>query len=395
MKVKKLNIPIIFLTLMSVQYIPLEGNGISNVKLTAMCCAPIIWLFSFKTLSKAFTWAFYFLLITSLSILYNIDSFRLSTVMYKISFVLMFVMFYDFVYHKSALSLEKFIRFLKSLILCYGIVLLLQQIFILVGLRYFPLINLMGFLDRGIGANSLALEPSHSARILTAAMLVLLRMTELGNGRKKVRVKEFYKEHKWVVLGFLWSMLTMGSGTAFVGLGILLLYFLKGRNIFYSSLFLIGSYYSTSLVNYEPLERARNAVSVTLTLDKEEVINQDYSAAARIVPLINTFLSLDLSKQTTWLGKGVDTSVNAEYLSEDQKIGGISDYGLISFLASIGLVYACCIRQFWSLENLIFLILLGLTVSNIAYCWAILMLLTTSKYFQNNEYGSHSSYMRI
>ena len=65
-------------------------------------------------------------------------------------------------------------------------------------------------------------------------------------------------------------------------------------------------------------------------------------------------------------------------------IGGISDYGLLSYIISIILVYSCCIR-FISLESLYFLILLGAGIGNVAYGWGILMIFTCSKYFKTNR----------
>ena len=61
-------------------------------------------------------------------------------------------------------------------------------------------------------------------------MLVLLRMHEVKWGRANLTFFRLYKGNKWVILGFLWCMLTMGSGTAFIGLAILSLYFIKKFN---------------------------------------------------------------------------------------------------------------------------------------------------------------------
>jgi len=52
---------------------------------------------------------------------------------------------------------------------------------------------------------------------------------------------------------------------------------------------------------------------------------------------------------------------------------------------SLLFVGACCIYKPLSLETLIFVLLLGAGIGNIAYVWGILMLFTTSKYFLLNE----------
>ena len=382
---RKKNIAIVFLVLMCTQFIPIEGYGVSSLKFAAMGLAPIIWLNSFKTISKAFVWGIIYLVVVLFSAIYNIDSFRLSTIGYKITFILMFIMYYDLIYSNRALTLQEFIKFLRALILAYFICLVVQQLAIILGLRTLPIINLMGYLNRGIGSNSLALEPSHAARILTVLMLVLLRMYEVKWGSSNFRLSEFYKENKWIILSFLWCMLTMGSGTAILGLSILSFYFIKKKYLFVTFLALLVFYFTIPFINYEPFNRVKNTFEASLTLDQEQIIEADSSGAVRIVPFLNTFIVLEINKMETWLGKGIDTNVSAKHLSDEQTIGGISDYGLICFILSLIFVFVCCIKKIWSLESLIFMILMGFTIGNIAYVWGILMLFATSKYFTINK----------
>ena len=61
-------------------------------------------------------------------------------------------------------------------------------------------------------------------------------------------------------------------------------------------------------------------------------------------------------------------------------------YGLIAFIISLVFIYSCVIRHFFSLETLLYLILLGFTLGNIYYAWGCLMIMTGVRYFQNN-YG--------
>ena len=381
----KKRIAIVFLILICIQYIPIEGYGVSNIKFAALCMSPFIWIKNFKTISKALVWGGIYLIAILFSVLYNMDSFRLSTIGYKIALITMFIMFYDLIYFNRALKLDDFIKFLKTLILAYSVCLVFQQLAIIVGIRSFPIINLMYYLNRGIGANSLALEPSHAARILTVLMLVLLRMHEVKWGRANLTFFRLYKGNKWVILGFLWCMLTMGSGTAFIGLAILSLYFIKKKYLFGTSVVLIVVYFIIPFINYEPLNRAKNTFKASLTLNQKEVIEVDNSGAGRIVPFLNTINLLEINKTETWLGKGIDTNVSAEHLSDEQTIGGITDYGLICFILSLIFVFVCCVKKIWSLESLIFMIMLGLTIGNIAYTWGILMLFATSKYFTTNK----------
>jgi len=380
-RIFKRNIATLFLVLMCIQYIPLEGQGVSYVKVFAMLLAPLIMAGLSLKLSRALILGGVYLLVVTISILYNSGTFRISTVLYKFSFVFMFIMYYNLIYREKAFTIDYFISVVKGLLYAYIIFLLVQQIAIIIGIRSLPIINLITFVDRGFGSNSLALEPSHAARIMTALMLVLLYSYKIS-GKTDVSIIKFFKEKKWLSFGFLWAMLSMGSGTAFVGLGILSLFFFRKQNTVALMLITILLYFAIPIINYEPLNRAIASFEAARTLDAQVVIETDYSAAARIVPLINTFNELDVSQKETWVGKGIDSGLSAEYISKEKTIGDISDYGLLSYLMALILVFACCIKYFWSIETLIFFILMGASVSNIAFGWGILLLFTTLRYFK-------------
>ena len=113
---------------------------------------------------------------------------------------------------------------------------------------------------------------------------------------------------------------------------------------------------------------------------------------------MNTFSNLDIKNKDTWFGKGIDTNDSFVYLSEQQTIVGITDYGLISFIISLIFIFVCCLRKILSLETLIFIVLMGGGIANIAYVWGILMLFTTSKYFLLNKNiytASHTNMKKV
>ncbi|MFI3285197.1 MAG: hypothetical protein R3Y08_00945 [Rikenellaceae bacterium] len=381
--INKKNIATFFLVLMCVQYLPWEGYGVSYIKFTAMCLAPIIWLLTSSKISKAFVWAGLYFVAILFSGLFNLHSFRLSTVGYLLSFIFMFIMYYNLVWVEQIFSLDSFIRLLKKLILAYVICLLMQQAVHLVGIESFPLINTYSSYGRGfLAGNSLAIEPSHSARILTIAFLSLLRMYEVKWGKENVNLKAIYADAKWVLLGFLWSMLTMGSGTAFVGLGILSLYFIKRQYVFTVVPLLVILYFAIPYIEFEPLQRAKVTLEATMTMDADAVIAADGSASVRIVPIINTLTELDLLDSKTWLGHGIDAGATGESM---KTIGGIGEYGLLSYICALTLIFTCIIRRFFSLETLLAFALVGLTINNFAYVWGFYMILSTTNYFQNNH----------
>ncbi|MFI3314339.1 MAG: hypothetical protein R3Y04_01565, partial [Rikenellaceae bacterium] len=181
-------------------------------------------------------------------------------------------------------------------------------------------------------------------------------------------------------MGFVWSMVSMGSGTAIVGLGILSLYFIK-RQYILSVLPLIALlYFAAPYLNYEPLQRAKVTLEAAVTLDRVAVIHADHSAAGRVVPLINTINNFDLTDSKFLFGEGVDVNNSGAYLDKDVMIGCIRDYGALSYLLLLVFIFTCCIKL-WSLESLIFIVLISANLGNVAYGWAIMMLFAATKYF--------------
>lgn len=390
--VNKRNIATLFLILMCVQYLPIEGYGVSYLKFGAMCFAPLIWLVASPKISKAFVWGGLYFLAILFSGLFNIETFRLSTVGYLLSFVVMFIMYYNLVYCEKVFSFDYFLKLLKGLILAYTITLLMQQAVHLVGIENLLLINTYSSYGRGfLAGNSLGIEPSHSARIMAVMFISLLRMYEVKWGKENVTIKRIYADAKWVVLGFLWSMLTMGSGTAFVALAILSLYFMKRQYIFTIVPLVVAMYFAAPYINFEPLQRARIVAETSMTLDADEVRKADGSAAVRVLPLIYTFAELDLLDKDTWFGKGVDAGVDSGLFSSERKIGGITDYGLLSYIFALILLFTCIIPRLLSIETILAFLLLGLTINNFAYVWGAYMILSTSKYFMDKyKYQNHN-----
>lgn len=379
----KRNIATLYLILMCVQYIPLEGSEVSYIKFVAMALSPVLWLFTSPNFSRASLWGGVYFAIVLLSGVLNYTSFRTSTLIYLFTFISTFVMFYNLVWIEAVFSLEYFVKVLKGLIWAYVICLMLQQIVRLAGMGTLPLINLVNADARSVLiGNSLAIEQSHAARILIVLALSLLRMYEVSWGVINVTFSAIYRDAKWLMVFFVWAILSMGSGTAVVGIGILSLYFVKRRYMFRIIPLLVLFYFMVPKIDFEPLQRAMVTFEAALTLDADQVIKADHSAAARVVPLINTIKELDFADTATWIGRGIDSGASAEYLSSSQTIGGITDYGLISYVVALILVFSCAISRFLSLESLLFFTLMGAGVGNIAYQWGVLMIFSTVRYFK-------------
>lgn len=376
------NIASFILVFFCIQYIPLESRAsISYFKLAVSALCPfIILIYSPKVGKNMLLFLTYYTTVIIAAVMHP-ASLRWSTVIFLATFIVTFLAFYNLVVFEHVFTKSYYRRLLEKLIIAYTIVLIIQQCFIVVGIRTFPLINLVQILDRGIGANSLTYEPSSAATILSFAMLSLIRMIELDYGRK-LSVKEILAESKWPTLGFLWCMLTMGSGSAFIGLGILLCYFIRPRYYISAILLIAIAYFTILYIEFVPLQRARDSFLAFLTLDNKAVAQADGSAAARIIPIVNTLTKLDLTSLEGWFGYGVDYGLSKGLFSNIVMVGNIADYGFFSFLILQIIVYTSMIRKIFSIETFLWLGLGMATLANIPINWGTMMMFAAVRYFQ-------------
>ena len=130
------------------------------------------------------------------------------------------------------------VEVVTGMIYAYFIVCIIQQAFIMVGIRVFPLINLTYELyNRGYGCYSLSMEPSTFARFMLVFYYAYVKCHEYIRGEGPFNLRELFgKEHYKITLMFLWMMTTMGSGTAYVCLIVFTLYFVRWHNWYYMRL---------------------------------------------------------------------------------------------------------------------------------------------------------------
>lgn len=368
----------IMLVLFNIMFVPLEQGPFSPVKIGFMGICPLIFIAKKPIVTKALVLAaIYWLVCYTLSLLKG--EMRFSTLGFLGMYLILYVNFYSFVV-KGTFTLDYFTKILQYLIMAYGITLIGQQLCVLVGLRNMPLFNLQNQFFLSITKlPALTLEPSHSARILTFAMLGYLRCLEIKKGKKPTIQEWFDKDHRTVTFLFLWSMLMMGSGTAFVGMGVLSLYFITRKTVIYIIPLIIGMFMLGQSMELKQMNRAVALAEAASTGSAEEAMAADGSGAVRVVPLVNAFTKTDLLELETWIGmKSMDTSQRKSL--KDRKI--YDQYGLIAFVISLVFIYSCVIHYFFSLETLLYLLLLGFTLGNIYYAWGCLMIMTGVTYFQ-------------
>ena len=370
-----------------IYYMPIDSFAMNApIKMALMISSIIVLLFySFKS-SKAVVWGIIYLVFQYAVASFHPDTFRWSTYIYSILLVLTFVSFYNLVWIEKVFTIEHFIRICKWFMMAYFVVCIIQQAALLVGINYMPLINMMQNLDRGLGCQSLSMEPSTFGRFMLVFYYAYVKCQEYKRDEGPFTLRELFSgEHKWVTICFLWMMLTMGSGTAFVCLILLSLYFVRAHNWYYIIPTLAVSYGLVQNSGIEALDRATNTIEATATLDKKNVQETDGSAAARISPILNS-LQADFTKKETWLGHGIDYGKNNSTFSK-QTGTLFEDYGLLFYIISLLFTFSCA-YSFWSLGCIFMFAGVGGSMgTNIQYAWELAMVMTCVKYFHENRYN--------
>lgn len=200
---------------------------------------------------------------------------RWSTVIYSCLFCMSFIAFVR-AFHVAQFSQLDFLNTLRFLLYAYCIVLIIQQISVIVGL---PPINLRNYNPaEPFKLNALGAEPSWSARIMALLFYCYITVKEYVLNRQ-YNFKENIKEDKWIWFAFLWSIITMISGTAMIFLAFVLLKFIRIKKV----LSIIPLFFILFVVaessHFEPYERMKNTTLATLTLDEQKIVEADHSAS--------------------------------------------------------------------------------------------------------------------
>lgn len=368
-----------------IYYMPIDSFGMNApIKMALMVSSIFVLLFySFKA-SKALIIGVIYLIYQYIVASFHPESFRWNTYIYSILLVLTYASFYNLVFIEKVFKIDHFIKICKWFMMLYFVVCIVQQVALLLGLSYFPAINLWKILDRNIGCNSLSVEPSTFARFMLVFYYAYVKCCEYKRNEGPFTLRELFSgEHKWVTIRFLWMMLTMGSGTAFVCLILFSLYFVRWHNWYYVIPVLAISYALIQASGIEQLDRATSVINATATLDKDAIQEVDGSGASRISPFINS-LNADFSKKETWLGYGIDYS-RGRFFAQTGTL--FDDYGFIFYIITLIFTFSCA-YNFWSLGCIfMFAGVAGGMGNNIQYLWELAMVMTCVRYFYENRYN--------
>lgn len=377
---------LMFIFLFGTYYIPIDGRGgFGILKLVLMLSAAFVFIvFEFKV-TKALLCGMAYLMAQFAVALYHPESLRWSTLFFSVGLVCTYICFYNLIYVERIFSINYFIKICRWMILTYFVICLLQQACLLCGIKYLPILNMTYFVDRGIGCYSLSMEPSTFARFMLVFYYAYIKCNEYIRGEGRFTVSElFSREHRLITISFLWMMITMGSGTAFVCLFALALYFVTRSNWFYIIPFVLILYlFILPLFHFEQMDRAMAVTNAMTTMEQQAVENADGSGASRISPILNS-INADFSDPDTWFGHGVDYT-RKNHLIRTQKATLFDDYGFIFYLISMAFCLICGYR-FWSLATLFMLIGVGGGCgNNIHYVWYLMIIMTFVRYYYENR----------
>ena len=378
-----------YLVLMCTQYWPVEGGGTSLVKVAFMCLSPFVFILALRSgghwkviacVAVCLIWKF---AVAG----FQTTPFRMEPLAYSVAFFITYMMFYTLV-NNGCFSLRQARILLEALLIAYVAVLIVQQTFSLTGGGEWPLMNLYGARVHVLKCQSLALEPSHSGRILGAVFYALLKIWEYQKG-KRLSIGDLWREHRWMTAGFLYAMISMQSATAIFVLLLLLLYFFSWKYILPIIVIFVLLPNIAEFTGSHELERVLNVMDSTTTGDIEEVNEADGSAAYRVAAMLG-MLKMDYSDIHTWVGYGVDTVHNIfadNPYARIEALPGVMDFGLIDYILSLVLVWSCCIIPIFSLPTLMYFCGVGGATLNGAYGWGILMIFTIVSYFYKKYHG--------
>ena len=382
----------LLIILMGICWLPLEGRGgLGIVKITCMFSAIIVLLFWAFSITKAFTIGLIYLIYQYIVASFHPLTFRSSTLLFSAGLVLTYVCFYNLLYVKKVFSINHFIKITEWVMMAFFVFCIIQKCFILAGIVYYPPINLIQILGRGIGCNSLSMEPSTFARTMFVFYYAYLKCNEYIRDDGPFSIKELFNgPYRWTTIRFLWMMCTMGSGTAFVCLIAFSLYFIRKNNWFYIiPSFLVIYFFILPMFDSEQLTRATKTINATSTLNQESVEAADGSAGSRISPYLNS-LTADYSDIETWFGHGIDYAKNHNLIFR-QKATLFDDYGLIFYIIALIFDFTCAYR-IRSLGTIFMIMgLAGGAGGNIHYAWWLMMVMTCIRYFyEQKEYEDYS-----
>lgn len=368
----------------------LNESSMNTYLIGAMGLSPIILFLSLQSIQgigKEDVILILFLLsITFIPLFNHPETMRWSTVLFSWMFCLTFLVYKQLLL-KGVFSLEDFVKLLSYLIYGYMIILIIQQFCVAVGL---PVLFESHYnITEPWKLNSLAAEPSWAARSVGFLMFCYIITKEIIL-EKKYSFKTNFKDDRYLWLSFFWTMLTMGSGTAFLFIILVLSVFLRLKTLL---LFIVIILILFGFINYFEIKAADRTIGLflaTLTFDPQLIMEADRSGSSRIIPFIVLIEKVNITSIDGWFGHGIDYVGNNLYMYFAIPIKGTGgggmfelwmNYGFLSFILflSFSLMITLKLRNFKVMFFWFFLVFMYGVNSQLV--WMTIILIFTINYF--------------
>lgn len=316
------------------------------------------------------------------------ESFRLNSFLYSAMFITTFLYYMRMLY-SGFLNKEHYLIILKGIIYAYTWILLVQQFCVVM---HWPVFNFILGEPEAFKLNSLSPEPSHSARILVIVMYAYVWMREIGlQHRYHLFQDGIADKNLW--LCFFYTMLTMGSGTAYFLLPLFLLRFISSWVVLWGTVIagLCIWLKLPELLDISAWNRVHLFSQAVLTGDPMKMLLTDHSASIRVLPSYYYSMFAVPSIPEFWLGYGM--AFNIEIFPElipgvpqGVSLGGIFpsfllNHGVIAGIFLLLMISKFCLSHLFSFSTLLTIILIFSCGFNTQIPWLIFLLLGTNKYF--------------
>jgi len=397
MACSKLYINLLFIAL-TITVASFIGDGGKNLFLIGvMALSPLYFVLHKIKRDKVALSFIAFVVYISISSFFNLERFRADSFFYTVFFVVSFLTLRDRIV-RGDFEINDLVKKIRRLIYAYFFVLLVQQFCVL---THLPVVNQIAFYDNPWKLPSLALEPSHLPRFLFFLMYayVSLRYILLDRSYNKNEIKK----DRFVWLSYFWCMLTCGSTTALLFVGLI---FLRGKKISVTKIVIaivgILSLFVVALliVDNSLINRTILFVQTLSTFSIDKIDAVDHSAAYRLSPFFAYLKSVDISNVHFWLGSGLDTGrtfcqrfmyvlSGDEAYDKSVNIGGmmafIMDYGFL-FVFFLGNAIYQTVKNCKDKLILIVWLLSSLVESiNMQMFWfSLVMLVCVSRFSESN-----------
>lgn len=318
------------------------------------------------------------------------ERWRPSTFYYTCMFLITFLYFVRLLY-QDKIDIRTYIKVLRFLIFAFTITIIIQEVCIIAGIEPINYTqNVESFFEENrIRANGLASEPSMVSSEIMILMSSYILMRQEIDGAKYDFLREFKKD-KLLWLSYFWSMLSTGSTTGVLLVGMTLIPLVSRKNLFFILLFvLVGTIF---VLNYQgrAFNRATAFIPALFSMDMAKMIDADDSAAWRVVPLMLMFKYYQPFTMNGLFGSGIDyqkdlcarwLNVGDEFTPSGGVMASMMNYGLVPFLLLVVLMIICSYNKKNIIYTFAFTICIITSPLNSQSLWLTLMFMAANKYF--------------